>query len=234
MYNSGKMNATVRSIWLGLRNYQEVWDLQKALHSSVLNGTAQPTLILVEHPPVITLGKHAKENNLLVGQEELDRRGVALFRIERGGDITFHGPGQLVGYPILDLKAFQMGVSDYVRTLEESLIRLLAGYGIEGFRREGLTGVWTKSGKVAAIGVAVKRWVTFHGFALNVTTDLTYFNLINPCGMNEPVASIESISGKRYDLAQVASDYLRAFGETFRASVIMDWDWLKGSPRILS
>lgn len=219
MYNSVEMGASVSCFWLGSRGYEEVWELQRRLHRELLNGIGEQSLILVEHPPVITLGRHGDESNLLVKQTELEKRQVGLFRIERGGDITFHGPGQLVGYPILNLKALGMGVSDYVRTLEESLIRLLAEYGVSAFRREGLTGVWTKNGKIAAIGVAVNRWVTFHGFALNVTTDLSYFNLINPCGLGEPVVSIKSETGRDFKLEEVASRYREAFRESFQVAV---------------
>ncbi len=217
MYNLREVTGNVDAIWLGRRVYEEVWKLQREIHSRVSEASEKEKLLLVEHNPVITLGRRAQETNILLPQGELRRRGVEVFAIERGGDVTFHGPGQLVGYPILDLKKRGLSVSSYVRILEESLITLLKRYGIESYRRDGMIGVWTNAGKIAAIGVAVRRWVTFHGFALNVCTDLSYFNLIVPCGLAEPVTSIRAMTGLNIAPSDVVGDYIHAFRKTFSA-----------------
>lgn len=200
-----------QAVYLGRKAYAETWALQKQIHSKVVQGESAEKLILVEHNPVITLGRRASLKNLLLPEEELKKRGLELFRIERGGDVTYHGPGQLVGYPIINLKKRAISVHEYVHKLEESLIRLLRHYGIDAFRRESLTGVWTETGKIAAIGIAVKNWVTFHGFALNVNTDLSYFDLIVPCGLTEPVTSIKKILGRSLELKEVAMRYIEHF-----------------------
>src|SRR4029078_12373206 len=143
----------------------------------------EDVLLLVEHPPVVTLGRSSKDRHLLAGPQLLATRGVELFDVERGGDVTFHGPGQLVGYPIIDLKRHRQDLHWYLRQVEEALIRTLASYSIPAERNPGLTGVWTDGRKIASIGVHVRDWVTWHGLALNVTTDLSYFELIVPCGI---------------------------------------------------
>jgi len=171
----------LRVMDLGLREYERVWDLQKDLLKKRIAGEVMDTLILVEHPPVITLGRGASEEDILVSPEYLARRKISLFRVERGGKATFHGPGQLVAYPIIAL--LKKDVHRYLRDLEETLIRLLARLGVEGRRKRGYTGVWVGEKKIASIGIGVKRWVSFHGLALNVNTDLSYFSLIFPCGL---------------------------------------------------
>ena len=166
---------------LGFKPYKEVWDLQKELVEKRRNGQINDTLILVEHEPVYTLGKNADENHIL----QHSPQDVKTYHIERGGDVTFHGPGQLVGYPILDLHNYKKSISWYMRSLEQLIIDTLAEYGITAERKVGLTGVWVGDEKIAALGVRVTRWVTMHGFALNVTPDLIYYSSIIPCGIFE-------------------------------------------------
>ena len=162
-------------------DYREAWDVQLATHKAVAERDAPPTLMLVEHPPVITFGKKGGRSNLLTNEGLLTKQGFALYDIERGGDVTYHGPGQLVGYPI-----FRVGrrVRDYLRSLEAVMVQVLAEYGLESTGSPGYAGVWVGDEKVVAIGVAVKRDVSFHGFAMNVHTDLTHFAHIVPCGLS--------------------------------------------------
>jgi lipoate-protein ligase B len=170
---------------LGLTSYQAVWQMQKDLQRKLIEGTGAQTVLFCEHNPVITLGKGAKASNLLVSEETLARQGVELFQIERGGDITFHGPGQLVVYPILNLNAYKRDVSWYMRTLEGCIISVLADCGIEGTQIEGKTGVWIKERKIASIGVRLSRWCSMHGLSMNVLSELSGYQLINPCGFND-------------------------------------------------
>ena len=161
-------------LWYECIQYSRALDLQMRICESKKRGFAKDVLLLLEHPPTITLGRSGDLNHLLIDKKELSSRGVDFWSVDRGGDITFHGPGQLVGYPILALQAGERDVHNYMRNLEESLIRLLAVYGIEGLREKQLTGVWTREGKIGAMGVHISRWITRHGFALNVNTDLSY------------------------------------------------------------
>jgi lipoate-protein ligase B len=171
---------------LGTRPYEETLVLQRAVARARISGAiAEDVLLLVEHPPVVTLGRSSKQQHLLASPELLAARGVELFEVERGGDVTFHGPGQLVGYPIVDLKRHRQDLHWFLRQVEEALIHGLAPFGIAGERAAGLTGVWTRGRKLASIGVHARDWVTWHGFALNVTTDLSYFDLMVPCGIAE-------------------------------------------------
>jgi lipoate-protein ligase B len=166
-------------------SYTEALELQRTLARDRISGVIpQDVLLLVEHPPVVTLGRSSKGKHLLASPEFLASRGVELFEVERGGDVTFHGPGQLVGYPIMDLKRHRQDLHWYLRQLERSLIDVLGQYGISAEQSKGLTGVWTGGRKIASIGVHARDWVTWHGFALNVTTDLSYFDLIVPCGID--------------------------------------------------
>ncbi|HEX6639659.1 MAG TPA: lipoyl(octanoyl) transferase LipB [Thermoanaerobaculia bacterium] len=179
---------------LGMRSYADVLELQRALARARISGAiAQDVLLLVEHRPVVTLGRSSKANHLLASPTLLAARGVELFEVERGGDVTFHGPGQLVGYPIFDLKRHKQDLHWYLRQVEEALIRGVAPFGIVGERNVGYTGVWTQGRKLASIGVHARDWVTWHGFALNVTTDLSYFGLMVPCG----IADVEMTSVAR-------------------------------------
>ena len=169
---------------LGRRGYAEVLELQRSLCRRRVDGEiTEDVLLLVEHEPVITLGRGTRAPSLPLPRAELERRGIGVYEVERGGDVTFHGPGQLVGYPILDLREHRQDLHWYLRHLEAALMGALAALGIEAGRNPGLTGVWTRGRKIASIGIHVKQWVTYHGFALNVSTDLNYFDLIVPCGI---------------------------------------------------
>jgi lipoate-protein ligase B len=173
---------------LGRRPYAEVLELQRDLRRRRIEGElSEDVLLLVEHPPVITLGRGTRASSLPIAPAELERRGVEVFEVERGGDVTFHGPGQLVGYPILDLRGHRPDLHWYLRRLEDVLIQALGQLGIEAGRNPGLTGVWTAGRKIASIGIHEKQWVTLHGFALNVTTNLNPFDLIVPCGIRQVV-----------------------------------------------
>jgi lipoate-protein ligase B len=165
--------------------YEQALELQRSLARDRISGAVpQDLLLLVEHPPVVTLGRSSKQKHLVASPEFLRSKGVELFEVERGGDVTFHGPGQLVGYPIIDLKRHRQDLHWYLRKIEEALINSLDDYGIPGERNTAYTGVWTRGKKIASIGVHARDWVTWHGFALNVTTDLSYFDLIVPCGID--------------------------------------------------
>lgn len=171
---------------LGVVPYGEALELQRSLARARIEGSLpDDLLLLLEHPPVVTLGRSSKERHLLAGPELLAARGIELFDVERGGDVTFHGPGQLVGYPIVDLKRHRQDLHWYLRQVEEALIVALGALGIPAERNPGLTGVWTSGRKIASIGVHARDWVTWHGFALNVTTDLSYFDYIVPCGIRQ-------------------------------------------------
>jgi lipoate-protein ligase B len=177
-----------RELWtvpLGRVAYEEALELQRHIARDRISGALpQDVLLLVEHPPVVTLGRASKGKHLIASPEFLRSKGVELFEVERGGDVTFHGPGQLVGYPIVDLKRHRLDLHWYLRKIEEALINTLADYDIVGERNPSFTGVWTKGKKIASIGVHARDWVTWHGFALNVTTDLSYFDLMVPCGID--------------------------------------------------
>ena len=207
-----------RLLDLGTREYGEVWALQRELVAARQRDEIPDTLVLVEHPHVITAGRSAHRENLLATD------GVPLFEIERGGDVTYHGPGQLVGYPIFLLRADERDLHRYLRNLEEALIQAVARFGLEGDRKSGWTGVWTVGGarKLASIGVAVKRWVTMHGFALNVSTDLARFAAINPCGLDASVmASVSSELGRAVSVEEmktaVRETFAAVFGRSFPA-----------------
>ena len=194
-------------------DYREAWEVQLQTHCAVAEGNAPPTLLLVEHPPVITFGKKGGRENLLVKESFLLERGFSLYDIERGGDVTYHGPGQLVGYPI-----FRVGrrVQDYLRGLEGVMIEVLSSYGIESVGSPGYAGVWVGNDKVVAIGVAVKRDISFHGFAMNVHTNLDHFNYIVPCGLQDKgVASLSELLEREVTLEEVKPRLVRAFENVF-------------------
>lgn len=208
-----------RELWieaLGRRPYGEVLDLQREIAKERIAGTRPDTLILVEHEPVVTLGRSSKAAHLLADSALLAARGVELFDIERGGDVTFHGPGQLVGYPIIDLTQHKQDLHWYLRQLEQMLIDALATFGIAGSRVEKYTGVWVGDRKIASIGVHARNWVTWHGFALNVSTNLSYFDLIVPCGIPQvQMTSIEREVGHPVSLAEVSAAIVSAFTLAF-------------------
>jgi lipoyl(octanoyl) transferase len=194
--------------------YGAAYAVQKEIEAARKQGAGADTLLLVEHPHVLTLGRRAEQTAVLASPEVLAARGVALFETNRGGKATYHGLGQLVGYPILNLSPDREDVHRYVRELEEALIRALADFHIEGFRIKGLTGVHTARGKVAAIGVHISRWVTTHGFALNVNTDLSFFDLIIACE-GEPVTSMHELLGREVDMRDVEASIVTRFAEVF-------------------
>lgn len=221
-------------------DYAQAWEYQTALHRNLIacklrlrehpDPSYQPDhrLLYVEHPHVFTLGKGGSASNLLLSEAELQGRGIAYFPINRGGDITYHGPGQLVGYPILDLDFFFNDIRRYVRFVEETIIRTLSDYGISGERLQGYTGVWVSDGqggwgKVCAIGVHLSRWVTMHGFAFNVNTELRYFDFIVPCGIEDSdkyVASMQSLLGRKLLLAEVRDCVSKHFAEVFGCRIV--------------
>lgn len=203
---------------LGVTGYQDALDLQHQLVEDRKAGRIRDQLLLLEHPPVITLGVRTRNDrsHVLQTPESLAAQGVDLFEAGRGGDVTYHGPGQLVGYPILDLKPDRCDVHRYVRDLEEVLIRTVAAFGIAAGRVSGLTGIWVGSDKLAAIGVRISRWVTSHGFALNVNTNLDHFRLIVPCGITgKGVTSIERLLGREVPMVEVEDEVARQFATIF-------------------
>ena len=203
---------------LGVRSYKKVWDLQKELVKKRQNGQINDTLILVEHEPVYTLGKNSDENHIL----QHTPRNVKTYQIERGGDVTFHGPGQLVGYPILDLHNYKKSISWYMRGLEQLIIYTLAEFMVTAERKVGLTGVWVGDEKIAALGVRVTRWITMHGFALNVTPDLTYYSGIIPCGIFEyGVTSMARILTDEVTVDSVKQVLIEKFMNQFRTAESM-------------
>ncbi|HYO92220.1 MAG TPA: lipoyl(octanoyl) transferase LipB [Pyrinomonadaceae bacterium] len=203
---------------LGRVEYGEALKLQKETERSVLNNEQPDTLLLLEHPHTLTLGRGAGHERITTPQAALASRGVTVFETNRGGKATYHGLGQIVGYPIINLSPDREDVHRYVRDLEEALIRALSDFGIECFRIKGLTGVHTSGGKVAAIGVHIARWVTTHGFALNVNTDLSYFNLIIACE-GEPVTSMQEILGREVDMRLVEDRIIARFAQVFEMSL---------------
>ena len=231
------MNKQVIVKDLGNKDYKETWDYQELLFEEIVaqktnnkaNGTNLPTtnyFLFVEHPHVYTLGKSGHIENLLIDEEGLKNKGATFYKINRGGDITYHGPGQIVGYPILDLENFFTDIHKYLRSLEEVIIRTLSDYGLKGERSEGETGVWLDVGtpfarKICAMGVRCSRWVTMHGFALNVNTDLGYFDNIIPCGIRgKAVTSLNvELAKDKVDLQDVKQRILTHFKEIFEATL---------------
>ncbi|MBC7933516.1 MAG: lipoyl(octanoyl) transferase LipB [Rubrivivax sp.] len=204
---------------LGRLEYGEALRVQKETEAAVRERREPDTLLLVEHPHVLTVGRRTTRDAILAAPEELEARGVAVFETNRGGKMTYHGIGQLVGYPIVNLSPDREDVHKYVRDLEDVLIRAMSDFRVASFRVKGLTGVHTERGKVAAIGVHIARWVTTHGFALNVNTDLGFFNLIVPCE-GEPVASMKEIMGRDLPLTEVEDRIVARFAEVFEMAPV--------------
>ena len=200
---------------LGRMDYGQALEIQRALVEKRKQGLVPDQLLIVEHPHVITLGRNGKPDNLLASEDVLRRAGISFFPTDRGGDITYHGPGQLVGYPIVDLREWKRDVVCYVRSIEQALIGTLADFGVAAGRELGMTGVWVEGRKIAAIGVHISRWVTSHGFALNVTTDLKYFQYIVPCGLAKPVTSMAAELGAAPERAELIASLARHFVEQF-------------------
>ncbi len=206
----------LRARWLGRLPYEEAWDLQRAFHEGRVRGrSTSDYLLLLEHPPVFTIGRNGDASNLVAGVPAAREAGADVHHVDRGGDITFHGPGQLVGYPILEIDDPKQ-IIPYVRRLEEVVMRTIADFGVSGWREEGLTGVWTDAGKVAAIGVRVSRKVTMHGFALNLHPDLGYFGMMNPCGITDrSVTTLSELVGRRVSLEEAVESLIPHFASVF-------------------
>jgi lipoyl(octanoyl) transferase len=220
---------------LGVIEYGAAWSLQRQLVSARKQGVIEDQLLFAEHPHVITMGRNFRPEHLLVSREQLDRLGVALWETDRGGDVTYHGPGQLVGYPIVDLREWKRDVVAYLRALEQALIDAVAEFGVAATRLPGCTGVWVGGAKLAALGVHVSRWVTSHGFALNITTDLRYYENIVPCGLVKPVASMEQLLGAPPPRAAVAAAVARHFGRVFgRGMISAEWKHKSGDLNLFS
>ena len=204
---------------LGRIGYAEAFEMQAALVDKRKRGEIPDQFLLVEHPHVITMGRNGHMENILAPEEVLRRAGVDFHQTNRGGDVTYHGPGQVVGYPILDLREWKRDVVGYVRAIEQTIIDALAGFGIEAGRETGATGVWVDGAKVAAIGVHISRWVTSHGFALNVDADLSYFQYIVPCGLTKPVTSMRKL-GCEASRAETIEALTGAFGRCFELQMV--------------
>ncbi|MFZ0012554.1 MAG: lipoyl synthase [Acidimicrobiia bacterium] len=224
----------LRTRWLGRLPYTEAWDLQRALHEGRAKGrTSDDYLLLLEHPPVFTIGRNGDSSNLLVGMGGAHDKGAEVHHVDRGGDITFHGPGQLVGYPIIALDDPKQ-IVPYVRRVEEVIIRALSDFGVTGWREDGLTGVWTEKGKVAAIGIRVSRRVTMHGFALNLHPDMSYFEMMNPCGITDrEVTSLFDLTGRKVTIEEavekVTAHFVDVFG--YEAAEIQKAAFVRGQGR---
>jgi lipoyl(octanoyl) transferase len=202
---------------LGLEPYQKIWDFQHHLHKLRIEEEIDDVFILLEHSNVYTLGKVAKREHLLVSPQKLTEEKIDLFEIDRGGDITYHGPGQIVGYPIIKLDDLYQDIHRYLRELEEVIIQTLKFYGVESGRNSKFTGVWIGDEKIAAIGIKVSRWVTMHGFAFNINTDLSYFEKIIPCGISEKgVTSLEKILGQKISIEEVKEHLIQNFVKIFK------------------
>ena len=201
---------------IGRTRYAEAWDLQHKLFDLRHYGLVNDLLLFTEHDHVYTIGKGGDQDHLLASEEELSAGGVEVFRIDRGGDITYHGPGQIVGDPIIDLNGYFPDIHRYLRSLEEVIILTLTEFDIEAAQEEGLTGVWVKGEKIAALGVRVSKWITMHGFALNVNTDLSKFDRIIPCGIfHKGVTSMQQLMGREIPLREVQASLTKAFGVVF-------------------
>jgi len=214
-------NKKLNLIDLRRTKYEEIWRLQKKIVALKQAGEMGDVLLFTEHEPVITMGRAASFDNLLCSPNELKRKGVEIHEIERGGDVTFHGPGQIVIYPIINLNGHGRDLHKYLRDLEKAIIDALDKFGIDSGTKEGLTGVWANDSKLASIGVAVSRWITYHGAALNVNTDLDYFKLINPCGITEyPVGSMASITGDKIDMNEARDELASSFAAVFNYEIV--------------
>ena len=209
---------------LGFIDYKEAWDLQKSTFELRHNKKLPDIIFLLEHPHTYTLGKTADKKNLIGSDDYLSKNNISVYDIDRGGDITYHGPGQIVGYPIIDLNEWQNDTHKYLRGLEEVIIKTCAGYNVIGTRVSKYTGVWIENRKIAAIGIKVSRWITMHGFAFNVNTDLSLFSGIIPCGISDKeVTSLQKETGKKIDIQEVKSLLVKNFKEVFNYDVLTSY-----------
>ena len=203
---------------LGLVDFKKAWDFQKQAFEAVRNNYFVAALILCQHYPVITLGRSADRKNILASETTLNRQGIKVFEIERGGDVTYHGPGQITVYPVFNLEYLRKDIHWFLRQLEEVAIDLLSDFGIEGKRVAGLTGVWVDNQKIASIGIAVRNWITFHGLTINIKkSDLRNFGLIRPCGLDIEMISLEEISGKEIEMIAVKERLIKKLKSAFLA-----------------
>jgi lipoyl(octanoyl) transferase len=210
----------VQLLDIGMQKYSYAWKLQKELFDEVTKNRDQNYLILTEHPPVITLGKSSDKKNIITNSQILKSKNIDVVEIDRGGDVTFHGPGQIVGYPIINLDNFKKDIHWYLRSIEEVIILTLRHFGISAKRIKELTGVWVNDQKICAIGIKVTRWVTMHGFALNVFTQLDYFNHIIPCGIDDKaVTSMKKITNQKYLLDTVKHKICESFQTVFNVEI---------------
>ena len=206
---------------LGLVDFKDAWRLQKEALLAVKNNTCLSRLILCQHYPVITLGRSANKRNLLYNETALAVKGIPVYEVERGGDVTYHGPGQITVYPIFNLNYFKKDIHLFLRNLENLIIDLLAGFGINGIRYPGLTGVWIRDEKIASIGIAIKNWITFHGISLNIKSlDLENFNFIRPCGMDIKMTSLENILRKQVEIQELKDIFVQKFRKHFSFDLV--------------
>jgi len=218
------MQNLLEIIDLGKKSYNEAYNIQMDILNKKISDDEHHTLIFVEHPPVFTIGRSGSESNIIIDKKELKKRGIKVHNIDRGGDITYHGPGQLVGYPILKLDYLKKDLHWLLRNYEEVFMRLLKEeYNINAKRLSGLTGVWIDNNKITAIGIGVKKWITFHGFAFNVNTNLEHFNYIIPCGIsNKGITSLEKLSNKKIDFEKTKEQVANYFSEVFKMELLRD------------
>jgi len=203
---------------LGLVDFGLAWHLQKEIFTDVKNGKLPSAIIFCQHYPVITLGRQASKNNILASPSELRAKGIQVYEIERGGNVTYHGPGQLTAYPIFNLSYLKKDIHFYLRQLEEIIIALLSGFGVEASRLLGLTGVWVGKQKIASIGIAIKNWITFHGLSINIKkADLVNFRLIRPCGIDIEMTSLETIVQKTIEIDHIKGNLIQKFKDALSA-----------------
>ena len=220
---------------LGFIDYKEAWDLQKSIFNKRLSGEIPDTFFMLEHPHTYTLGKVAEKENLISNDDQLKELGISVYEIDRGGDITYHGPGQIVGYPIINLKDWKEDTHEYLRGLEEIMIQSCSHYGISSERNSKYTGVWIGNRKIAAIGIKVSRWITMHGFAFNVNTDLNYFGGIIPCGIKDKdVSSLQKELNRQLDIQEVKEVLLQNFKKYFGYSSLQIIDRKEYSDNFLT
>jgi len=202
---------------LGLIEFKQAWHFQKAALLQVKEGSLTSALILCQHCPVITLGRLSDKRNILATQDELKAKGVEIFQIERGGDVTYHGPGQLIAYPVFNLQLFKKDIHFFLRQLEEVAIDLLSDFGVTSLRQPGLTGVWVNKNKIASIGIAIKNWITFHGLSINIKKDdLSGFRMIKPCGLDIEMTSLEIETGRDIGIETIKKNLIAKFKDIFQ------------------
>lgn len=206
----------IKVLDLGLTDYFSAWETQKDIFQEVRQGRLESALILCQHRPVITLGRLAKRENIRFSEEQLKQKGIEMFAVERGGDVTYHGPGQIVAYPIFNLSLFKKDIHYFLRKLEEVILVFLSDFGISGLRKAGLTGVWIGEKKIASLGISVRNWITFHGLSINIRKDdLENFHMIRPCGMDIEITSLESLLGRRIDTGIIKDKIVGNFKTVF-------------------